>query len=235
MSSSVVFLLEFLLLTALLALQTVHAADFSGPFTVNKFVLPDGTLLFHDLFISSDKTIVFVSAPGFGVFKNAEYLKSLNATALYSSLGARDHDMELQLSLNVILDELTPDGEVKVVCELSHPNLERVLATSHHITVNINFLQTSRQYFLKTELPVWYRSKYDIVVFTMMKTEHTNQIQAFIQHYRSLGADHILIYLNGKFTDFPKTMELVFTLWENTEPGIFNSFEKIIIILFLRK
>lgn len=212
-----------LVLIQLLVLRMYHSiASHPQAFTINTFTLPDGTVLFHDLFISSDKTIIFVSAPGFGQFKNSAFLKSMKATVLYTSLGAREHDTKIDLTVNIILDEVTPDGEVKVVSELTHSDLEMIITTFHHLTLEVSFLNTTRAFFLKTELPLWYRSKYDVVVFTMIKTEHTNQIRSFVEHYRSLGAGHIVVYFNGKFADFPKTMEFVFGLWETGEPGKFK-------------
>jgi hypothetical protein len=117
----------YIFLHVLLGAIQYSLASYPQAFTVNSLVLPDGTLLFHDLFISSDRTIILVSAPGFGIFKNSDFLKSLKATALYASLGSTQNDMKLDLTLNVILDESTPDGEVKVVSELTHPNLEMVI------------------------------------------------------------------------------------------------------------
>ena len=82
-----------------------------------------------------------MSAPGFGLFKNSSIFQpeTFQAVAWYmgnSSInGQEDH---LQLELNLIVDEQF-DGEVKIIGELTHPNLENVLLEFRHINLMISY------------------------------------------------------------------------------------------------
>ena len=59
----------------------ILSQSYVGPFTIQNFQLPDGNLLFHDIFVSEEKSIVFVAAPGFGLIRNSTVYKTMDATA----------------------------------------------------------------------------------------------------------------------------------------------------------
>ena len=123
----------------------------------------------------------------------------------------------------------------------------------------ISFLSgQTKSYFMRSEYPLWYRSNYNLVIFSLVKSENvknifflpsshiiynlsfflnhfiflniktqpkkkTNTIKAFIEHYRSLGADHIILYFTSKISDHPKMVEFIYSIWETGEPGILHT------------
>lgn len=206
----------------------VLAQNYNGPFTIQNFPLPDGNLLFHDIFISEDSKIIFVAAPGFGLFQNISIFNTVTASAwchdekyvVSSQSPTLTRHANMPLTLKTILDEQF-DGEVKIIGEFTHPELAKAIASNRHVNLEIEFGSISKSFFLRTEYPLWYRAPYDIAVFAMIKTDLANQIKAFIEHYRSVGADHIIIYINGVISDFPHTHELVYAMWETGEPVTF--------------
>ena len=94
----------------------VNSVNYNGPFTIQNFQMDDGNLLFHDIFISEEKRIMFISAPGFGSLKDSAALTAngFSAKAWYTPIDSNSNgtDSSLDLTLKLILDEQF-DGEVR--------------------------------------------------------------------------------------------------------------------------
>ena len=193
-------------------------------FTIQPFFSAfENEYIFQDIFIGSGDLVFFVSAPTAWFHSKENLEKHLNA---FLHLPAPQLSIK-PINVSVNSSHETKSPEFHFLGTLQHQDISDVLRISGSVNISINFSIGSRveskTFSLKRERPRWPTTKRQLetIIFTLFKTDEEHQIENFVNYYRLLGIDSFMLYLNGKFSQFPNVNALAKRYGRDGVPVVF--------------
>ena len=191
----------------LMLLDRVSTTE-SNIVAVNSFQI-NGEYVFQDMFLSCGK-VYFVAAPtpeevrasSLGAIKRGLYTPGF--FTLDNPWGGSP--FVLEADVNFVIE----DTESNIIGEIYHKYFKRVMALQKFLRIIVNFNSTKTATFeLNRQNPRLLRGeKFRISLFTLFKTNKPIEISLFVEYYRGMGVDYFLLYLNGRFSDYPDILAL---------------------------
>ena len=200
--------------------------------------------IFHDIFIGEDefgvKSIYFVAPLTHRYWNSVDTLKNNVDFELHGT------DGNTKMIVNAFDHIPTEYKEYYLTGELSHPNLQKMLAFNQlssstltpcvNITVSDRTKSRSQNFQLCDEGPdrllsnIFNSSSHTlkkgelIVLSTIFKSNDAREVNNYVIYYLSIGVDCIVLYLHGSFEQYPEIGKLASKYKKEDLPVIFAEF-----------